>query len=302
MWIQGILTALGLTTVAPGAMQDRPVSPPHPSFPPVPAPAPAPASVLKPVIALSPETWVTDDDYPAAALRAGETGTTRFRLNVDATGMPGSCDITGSSGSALLDETTCRLLMARARFSPARDFRNRPVSSSYSSRITWKIPEPERLAFASWRMLMRFTLDGAGGVKDCTVDRVGPVPEADSNLCADMTKPNGPFGEIPADMGPFTFGAEIRHEADGVTLPLDEKKLAGLTRIATRTERFEVDAKGNRTTCTAAEVAPDGAKPVPCEEMAYVGDGRTHRGVYIWVMYADETFAVMTPQEPGPDQ
>jgi TonB family protein len=47
-------------------------------------------------------------------------GTTRFLAMVDATGKPTHCEIVDSSGFDVLDAATCRLIMERARFSPAR--------------------------------------------------------------------------------------------------------------------------------------------------------------------------------------
>lgn len=85
---------------------------------------------------------MSNADYPAAALRAGEQGTVRFRLDVAANGRVTACTISGSSGSASLDSTTCRLMTMRARFEPARDRLGRPVADSFESRIAWRIEQP----------------------------------------------------------------------------------------------------------------------------------------------------------------
>ena len=69
-----------------------------------------------------------------------------FRLDVDPSGAVAGCTVTGSSGSALLDRTTCDLLRARARFEPARGRRGRAVASTWTSHIRWRIPEDELLA------------------------------------------------------------------------------------------------------------------------------------------------------------
>jgi protein TonB len=89
----------------------------------------------------NPQNWVTDADYPSAALRAGDQGVVGFRLEVDATGKVSSCSVTASSGSSLLDTTACNLLKRRARFSPAEDSSGNKIPDSYSNRIRWTIPK-----------------------------------------------------------------------------------------------------------------------------------------------------------------
>jgi protein TonB len=82
------------------------------------------------------------DDYPAAALRAGEEGAVTYRLDVGEAGQVLSCNVMLSSGSPMLDATTCRLLTMRARFTPARDSRGMPVGDSIVGRIVWKLEAP----------------------------------------------------------------------------------------------------------------------------------------------------------------
>ena len=85
-------------------------------------------------------TLFSDEDYPAAALRAEEQGTVGFRLDVGADGRVTNCSITSTSGSASLDSTTCRLLRSRARFNPARDSNGNATTDSTYGRITWRLP------------------------------------------------------------------------------------------------------------------------------------------------------------------
>lgn len=85
---------------------------------------------------------ISTDDYPAAALRNEEQGTVAIRLDIGVDGAVTACTVTGSSGSQSLDSTTCRLLQQRARFSPARDARGRPVPDTYTQHIAWRIVGP----------------------------------------------------------------------------------------------------------------------------------------------------------------
>ncbi|MFZ5747429.1 MAG: energy transducer TonB [Pseudomonadota bacterium] len=118
-----------------------PPSPPAPERAPTPPPPPPPPRVAK---ALKPRTapgsWVTDDDYPSAAIRAEEQGTVGFRLDVDASGKVTNCTVTSSSGSSLLDNTACSLLKRRARFSPAEDANGNKIPAAFNSKIRWDLP------------------------------------------------------------------------------------------------------------------------------------------------------------------
>jgi len=87
--------------------------------------------------------YFSDDDYPPEAIRRGEQGITAFTLEVDEAGRVSACRVTRSSGSALLDEATCRLASVRARFAPARDRRGRAVPDRISSRMRWVLPEED---------------------------------------------------------------------------------------------------------------------------------------------------------------
>lgn len=87
-----------------------------------------------------PGDWVNSDDYPPSAERAGLQGHSGFRLGIGTDGRPTDCTITRSSGSAELDATACRLLMRRARFTPARGADGQPVVSSYGSTVDWRLP------------------------------------------------------------------------------------------------------------------------------------------------------------------
>ena len=81
------------------------------------------------------------DDYPQAALRNDEQGTVAFTLSINRRGRVDRCDIATSSGSAALDRATCRVLVRRGRFTPARDAGGRRVADTMSGRIRWQLPE-----------------------------------------------------------------------------------------------------------------------------------------------------------------
>lgn len=85
----------------------------------------------------------SDEDYPAEAQAGGEQGTVGFRLSVAADGRVSACEVTASSGSALLDSTACRILAERARFRPAGDGGGKAVPDVHTGSITWRIPEDE---------------------------------------------------------------------------------------------------------------------------------------------------------------
>ena len=85
--------------------------------------------------------FISDADYPAGAARRGEQGTVGFEVDVDSAGHVGACRVTASSGSAELDEATCRIMRDRARFTPALDRRGRPIPDHAKQRIHWVLPD-----------------------------------------------------------------------------------------------------------------------------------------------------------------
>jgi protein TonB len=86
-------------------------------------------------------SYITDDDYPQDAIRNEQQGTTGFRLDIGPDGRVTNCTVTSSSGSSSLDNTTCRLLRSRARFTPATDSSGSKTSDTQSGRIRWQLPE-----------------------------------------------------------------------------------------------------------------------------------------------------------------
>lgn len=117
----------------------RPLTPLPPTPQPLLPSLPPPDARATP--ATSPGTWFSDADYPAEAIRNGWHGTAAFRLTIDGMGQVAQCAITASTGHAVLDEATCRLLTARARFTPARTASGVAAADSYNGRITWRLPE-----------------------------------------------------------------------------------------------------------------------------------------------------------------
>jgi protein TonB len=131
------------TNTAPPPMVVTPVAPPPQITvaPPPPPPPPPPVRKVKPASARANlASYISNDDYPSAALRNEEQGTTGFRLDVGPDGRVSGCTVTSSSGSSSLDSATCRLLRSRARFTPATDSTGAKVSDSVTGRIRWQIP------------------------------------------------------------------------------------------------------------------------------------------------------------------
>jgi protein TonB len=102
--------------------------------------APTSAPVSQPRFLRGPGAFITEADYPAAALQARQQGTVRFRLNVSAEGRVTGCTILQSSGSSALDSTTCQLMQRRARFTPVRDSAGNRVPASLEEQYTWMLP------------------------------------------------------------------------------------------------------------------------------------------------------------------
>lgn len=82
-------------------------------------------------------SWLSDADYPEGVIRRTDAGTVRALLTIGIDGRVSDCKIVRSSGAAILDETTCRLVKRRARFHPAIDADGKPVPDVYLYSRTW---------------------------------------------------------------------------------------------------------------------------------------------------------------------
>lgn len=80
---------------------------------------------------------IVDSDYPHSALRSGAAGTVSVRYTVGTDGRVRGCMVTGSSGNAELDATTCRLIERRFRYSPAKDAEGRPITETVTKQYYW---------------------------------------------------------------------------------------------------------------------------------------------------------------------
>lgn len=86
---------------------------------------------------------IIDRDYPRAARRARVEGSVTTRFTVGTDGRARGCLVTGSSGNAELDATTCRLIEQRFRYRPARDVRGDPVAEIRGWRQDWWLERRE---------------------------------------------------------------------------------------------------------------------------------------------------------------
>lgn len=99
-------------------------------------------TVGKPSPRGDPASWVRKSDYPLVAINQRMQGVTSFVLDVNEKGVVTHCTITGSSGYAVLDESTCNIFMTRGKFNPARDEHGAAVKSTWRTNFHWDLPRP----------------------------------------------------------------------------------------------------------------------------------------------------------------
>lgn len=89
-----------------------------------------------PVPKSGPGRWLSSEDYPSDSFMRGEQAIIKFRLLVDAAGHPTQCVIQQSIAKTKdFSETTCKGIMRRARFEPARGPDGASVASYYINTV-----------------------------------------------------------------------------------------------------------------------------------------------------------------------
>jgi len=147
-----ILSAFLLVAqAAPGAMITN--TPTIPTTVSVPTAPQVPGATALPAIGAAPvhmvrgpqergttQSYISPDDYPAAARGTRAHGVVGFTLTINTDGRVIGCTITRSSGSPVLDAATCRIIQRRARYTPAMDSNGNPVIGTIAQQIEWRAP------------------------------------------------------------------------------------------------------------------------------------------------------------------
>lgn len=88
---------------------------------------------------------ISNDDYPAAAYRAGASGTVGLRFIVGVKGRVTDCFVTRTSGNADLDAGTCRLIKEKLRYRPETNAAGRPIAAEVIGEHRWTLRDrPDR--------------------------------------------------------------------------------------------------------------------------------------------------------------
>jgi protein TonB len=216
-------------------------------------------------------SYFTDDDYPAEAIRQEQQGTAAFQLSIDRAGKVTACEITRTSGSTILDQTTCRIMLERPRFEPARDRRGRAIEDKATGRIMWKLPEPEnefRMKMPE-RQTITYRILRDGSLADCKGESVDGGKVVLSSNEADCPS-RAPPAAIMTAIRSQSEVAEPRVRSEMRLLrqasePWPQFKEPGQKVLSRVDARLTVEADGRVSGCTVLEMTSlIGPAPSPC--------------------------------------
>jgi len=86
-----------------------------------------------------PARWLKSSDFPPAALSRGQSGIVQIRLDIAETGAVSGCHILHRTSPDQFADLSCKLIMQRAKLSPALDASGKQVRSYYVTKILWLI-------------------------------------------------------------------------------------------------------------------------------------------------------------------
>lgn len=131
--------------------------------------ATTPAVRAQPLV--PPIEWIDSFDYPSVAIADRIEGKTSVSLDIGPDGKIIRCNVTESSGAAVLDEATCAAITSRAKFAPARDAKGRPVADRFIRHVNWKLPDSGLMRVSEYpeRHITILDVNEAGVVESCQV-------------------------------------------------------------------------------------------------------------------------------------
>ncbi|MEH3120992.1 MAG: energy transducer TonB [Sphingomonas phyllosphaerae] len=242
--------------------------------------------VVKEAAPLDVSDWIGADSYPLAAIRAGEQGRVVAIVAVDATGHPTRCRIDVSLGSPTLEEGTCALILARGRFTPARDAKDRAIASEVTFPIHWVLPEDgdNRQSSGPVDAATIMTIASDDTIAGCEIV-VDGKPQA-----TDLTRCGGPGFNPAALRANLKVVGSFRMRLDfmirnGDTPPPTPVVPVGSRLLSMREARQTVGANGVPTNCTVAisgewaEEAKEYPRPTVCDSGQHFIPARDKDGV-----------------------
>ncbi|AQR72730.1 hypothetical protein BXU08_02740 [Sphingomonas sp. LM7] len=217
------------------------------------------APSAKPRPATPPGSWAKNEDYPDAAIRAGERGSVGFTLDVGANGEVTNCTVDASSGSQTLDDATCTIIRARARFLPARDAKGKPIAARWSSKYRWDLPEAVLTPISTWHAVAVLEVSGTGDIVSCADESSGAIPATVGPPCETFK------GRLPSQMLQAIGGAgasqqltiEIALTFDDAPSPALRYARPGQKQSALATVAFDVSERGTVENCRSVSTGQE---------------------------------------------
>lgn len=130
---------------APPPIQAQPnIPPPAPVIRVAPPAAPPPPPAVSQARGAQPDgqaRWQRRiiENYPSRAIREELEGRVGLRVSVTPDGKVGSCQVTSSSGHAILDDAACKDIARYGKFKPALNDAGDPTTGSWGTTIVYQL-------------------------------------------------------------------------------------------------------------------------------------------------------------------
>jgi TonB family protein len=167
--------------------------------------------------------------YPLTALQVDAEGDARFEIQVSKDGMPAGCKIVASSGHPALDAETCKLMMQRGRWRPARTPDGEAKEFVFADTMQWRLDRstivtqqtgyqqddypPAALALGIEGVSkVELAIDEAGNPKSCQTLQSAGHPDLDQSACTILMKMQGfkPRADIDGVLRPLISVQSVR--------------------------------------------------------------------------------------------